>query len=222
MLTLDEFKEVFKFVQGVYRAARNEKNLSGNHGDFGAAVGGKVYLLYLHHCLIEVGDKGFESCHYPELSDNAKRTSSGGGYKPLNNNMSRKSQGSTATDRSMSPYPDSDNFCTRKCFAVEATEEASAAIAQREGERGSVEKFEQMLKMTSNSQFYEKKLSKLKYKYTECKVNGDDETTLMEIREDGKYAKQMSKHYMQKYNEMKEDVGYKSPECPDDSWSDGD
>jgi hypothetical protein len=172
--------------------------------------------------LIEVGDKGFESCYYPELSNNAKRMLSGGGYKPLINNMSRKSQVSTATDQSLSPYPDSYNFRTRKYFAVEATEEAAAAITQRERERGSVEKFEQMLKMKSNSQFYEKKLSKLKCKYTECKINGDDETTLMEIREDGKYAKQMSKHYMQKYNEMKEDTGYRSPECSDDSWSDGD
>ena len=56
MLTLDEFKEVFKFIQGVYRAALNKKNLSGNHADFDASVGGKVYLRYLDHCLIEGGD----------------------------------------------------------------------------------------------------------------------------------------------------------------------
>ena len=105
---------------------------------------------------------------------------------------------------------------------MEATEETAAAIVQREHNRGSVEKFEQMLKMKSNSQFYEMKLIKLKCKYTKCKVSGDDETTLMEIREDSKYTKQMSKHYKQKYNEMKEEMGYKSPECSDDSWSDGD
>ena len=68
-LTLDEFKEVFNFIQVVYRAAHNEKDLSGNHGDFGAAVGGKEYILYLHHCLIELGDKGFESSYSPKLRE---------------------------------------------------------------------------------------------------------------------------------------------------------
>ena len=221
-LTLDEFKEVLNFIQAVYRAARNEKNLSGNHGDFGAAVGGKVYILYLHHCLIELGDKGFESCYYPELGENTKRTSSAGRYVPLNNNRSRKSQGSTSTERSLSPYPDNDNFRSRKFSAVEATEQAAAAIVWREQERGSVEKFEVMLKMKSNAQFYEKKLSKLKRKYTQCKVDGCDEGTLVEIRDDGKYAKKMSKHYAQKYNEMKDAMNYNSPECTDDSWSDDD
>jgi hypothetical protein len=158
---------VFNFIQVVYRAACNEKNLSGNHGDFGAAVGGKVYILYVHHCLIELGDKRFESCYYPNLGGNAKSTSSTGGYTLLNNNKSRKSQGSTETECSLSPYPDSDNFCSRKDSALEATEEAAAAIVQREQEKGSVEKFELMLKMKSNAQFYEKKRSKCKRKYTE-------------------------------------------------------
>jgi hypothetical protein len=29
----------------------------------------------------------------------------------------------------------------------------------------------------------------------------------------------MSKHYAQKNNQMKEEMGYKSPDCSDDSWS---
>ncbi len=85
-----------------------------------------------------------------------------------------------------------------------------------------MEKFELMLKMKTNTQFFDKKLSKLKCKYTECKVNGSDEGNLMEIRDDGKYAKNMSKHYAQNYNEMKEEMGYKSPDYSDDSWSDSD
>ena len=87
MLEIDQFKEVVKFLQGVYCAASNEKSLSGNHGDFGAAVGGRVYLLYLYHCLIELGDNAFESCCYPELSANAKHTPDRAGqYHPLDNN----------------------------------------------------------------------------------------------------------------------------------------
>ena len=102
--------------------------MSGNHGDFGAPVEGKVYILYLNHGLIELGDKGFESCYYPELGENVKRSSSAGGYIPLNNNKSRTSQGSTATEHSLSPYPDSDNFHSRKYSAVDATKEAAAAL----------------------------------------------------------------------------------------------
>ena len=103
--------------------------------------------------MIEVGDKGFERCYYPELSNSVKGMFSMGRYKPLNNNTSHKSQGSTATDRSMSPYPDSDNFRIRKYSAVEATEEAATAIAQREHDRSALEMFKQMMKMRSNSQF---------------------------------------------------------------------
>ena len=105
---------------------------------------------------------------------------------------------------------------------MEASEEAAAAIVQREQERGSVEKFELMLKVKSNAQFYEKKLSKCKRKFTECKVSGGNEQTLIEIRDDGKHTKNMSKHYAQKYNQMKEEMSYKSPDCSDDSWSDVD
>jgi hypothetical protein len=79
MLEIDQFKKVVKFLQGVCHAARNEKKMSGNHGDFGAAVGGRVYLLYMHHCLIELGDKAFDSCFYLELSANAKHTSGSDG-----------------------------------------------------------------------------------------------------------------------------------------------
>jgi hypothetical protein len=40
-----------------------------------------------------------------------------------------------------------------KYSAEEATEEAATAIAQRECDRSAVDKFEQMMKMRSNSQF---------------------------------------------------------------------
>jgi hypothetical protein len=38
-------------------------------------------------------------------------------------------------------------------------------------------------------------------------ISGGDEGTLMEIRDDGKYAKNISKHYAQTYNQMKEEMG---------------
>ena len=178
-----------------------------------------MHLLYLHHCLIELGDKAFESCCYPELSENAKHTlGSSAQYKPLDNN--RKPQSSTATEHSLSPYPDSDNFCSRKHLAMEATKEAAAAIAKREHDRSVVEKFDQMMKMRSNSQFYDKKLKKLKHKYFESRDNGETDTTLGEIREEGRYAKKMSRHYAQKYKETKEEIDYESPDCLGDLWSD--
>lgn len=177
-----------KCLQATYRAARNEKNLSGNHGDFGAAVRGRVYLLYLHHCLIDLGDKAFESCCYLELSKNVKLASGRAAqYTPLDSN--RKPQSSTATEHSLSPYPDPDNVCVMKYSAVEETEEAATVIAKREHDRSTLEKFNQMMKMRSNSAFYEKKLKKLKQKYFKSRDNGETDTTLGEIRDEGRYAK---------------------------------
>ena len=95
---------------------------------------------------------------------------------------------------SLSPYPDSDNFHIMKYSAEEATEEAATAIAQREYDRSAVDKFEQMMKMRSNSQFYEKKINKLKHKYFESRDNGETDSTLGEIRDEGRYAKKMSQH----------------------------
>ena len=104
-----------------------QKTLSGFHGDFGACISGRVYLLYLHHCLTEAGDKALLVCAYPMLDDRLKRGSMES-YKPLG------CANSSATDRSLSPYPDATNFCTKKSSAVEATEQAAIAITTRENE----------------------------------------------------------------------------------------
>lgn len=71
-LSLSEFKKVMNFLQATYREARNKKNLSGFHGDFGACVGGNVYLLYFHLCLNDTCDKALMECAYPELPADMK------------------------------------------------------------------------------------------------------------------------------------------------------
>jgi hypothetical protein len=87
-----------------------------------------VYLLYLHHCLMETDDKALLACASPTLDDKLNRGSMNS-YQPL----CRLS--STATDQSLSPMPDANNFQTKKSSAVEATERATIAITTRENDR---------------------------------------------------------------------------------------
>jgi hypothetical protein len=102
-LSIDEIKKVLLFLQALYRGACNQKTLSGFHGDFGACIGGRVYLLYLHHCLMEAGDKALFAYAYPTLDDRLK-CGSMESYKPLGRSSS------SATDRSLSPFPDATHF----------------------------------------------------------------------------------------------------------------
>lgn len=73
-LSLSEFKDVVNFLQATYREARKNK-LSGFHGEFGACVGGKVYVCYLHVCLSKTGDKALMKCVYLELDPSIKWSS---------------------------------------------------------------------------------------------------------------------------------------------------
>jgi hypothetical protein len=76
---------------------------------------------------MEAGDKVSSACAYPMLDNRLKRGSTEL-YKPLG-----RASGN-ATDRSLSPYPDSTNFHTKKSYAVEAMEQAAIAITTRENE----------------------------------------------------------------------------------------
>ena len=76
---------------------------------------------------MEAGDKALLVCAYPML-DNRLIFGSMESYKPLGH------PSSIATDRSLSPYPDATNFCTKKSSAVETTEQAAIVITTRENE----------------------------------------------------------------------------------------
>ena len=126
-LTVEELKEVMGWIMGLYRKAMNAKTVSGFHGNFGVCTQGKPFLLYLYKCLEESGDASLQKCAYPELEDNVKRSSSDS--KP----RARKSRsGSTASERSLSPNPNADNFRSKKYSAVDATEGAAHAYLQRD------------------------------------------------------------------------------------------
>ena len=211
-LSVVEFKKVLLFVQALYKEACNKKTLSGFHGDFGACIGGRVYLLYLHHCLMEAGDKALLACAYPTLDANLKRGSMDT-FKPLGRSSS------TATDRSLSPMPDTNNFRTKKSSAVEATEQAAIAISTRESDRREIIQFDRMMEMKSMGELYTTKGNKLKRKFFEDSDNGESEESLKELHAQRKHLKKMAKHYVKKYDELKKELGYESPESSDDSLS---
>ena len=69
-------------------------------------------------------------------------------FKPLGRSSS------TATDRSLSPMPDTNNFRTKKSSAVEATEQAAIAISTRESDRHEIIQFDRMMEMKSMGELY--------------------------------------------------------------------
>ena len=71
-LAIDEFKKVLILRQAMYKDACNKKTMSGFYRDFGTCIGGKVYLLYLHHCLMETGNKALMLCACSTLDNRLK------------------------------------------------------------------------------------------------------------------------------------------------------
>jgi hypothetical protein len=120
--------------------------LSGFRGDFGACVGGKVYLLDLHVCLSETGDKALMECAYPELDPEIKR-SSAQSFKPLSHRHSRR-ESMYSMERINSPFHEfeENSFRTRKQSAMEATKDAARATSNREFERQQADVFDQMMR----------------------------------------------------------------------------
>ena len=171
-----------------------------------------MYLLYLHHCLMETGDKALLACAYPTLDDNLK-CGSVDSFKPLSHSNS------TATDRSFSPMPDANNFRTKKSSAVEATERAAIAITTRENDRRNIVRFDRMMEMKSMCEFYTTKGNKLKRKFFEDRENGESDEALKELHAQRRNMKKMTKHYLKQYDELKKELGYESPESSDDSLS---
>ena len=62
-----EFKECLEFILAHYQEARNNNNKSGNEQSFADYTSGKPYLLYLHLCSTEIGDKAFSDYAYSTL-----------------------------------------------------------------------------------------------------------------------------------------------------------
>jgi hypothetical protein len=120
-LNHSEFEMCVIYLNHHYRIACNKNAASGYHESFGGCVGGKVYLLYYHECLTKTGDKALSSCAYPTLQDGIRGTSVES-YKP----RSQQNQSlSSASECTLSPVPNSVNFCATKYSAVDATKEAA-------------------------------------------------------------------------------------------------
>jgi hypothetical protein len=45
-LNLQQFKSIINYIVKLYQESRNKKAVSGEHGHFGADVGGWAYFLY--------------------------------------------------------------------------------------------------------------------------------------------------------------------------------
>ena len=116
-------------------------------------------MLHFHQCLFEAGDKALMSCAYPTCVDELKHTS-----LDLFKSRSHLSPKNTASDRSLSPYPD-NSFRTKKLAAVEATEAMASAITTREHECRVSDQFDQMMQMKANSEMYQNKTHKLKWRF---------------------------------------------------------
>jgi hypothetical protein len=210
-LNHSEFEACVIYLNHHYRIARNKNAASGYHGSFGGCVGGKVYLLYYHECLAETGDKALSSCAYPTLQDGIRRTSVES-YKP----RSQRNQSlSSASECTLSPLPNSDNFRARKYSAVDATKEAARAIAERQHEMNSNDKFDHMVKMRENEQACSTEVSKLKRKYKSAKNKGAKTETLRQIMEQYKHKKQTLKLYVNEYNRLKQEIGFESGNASD-------
>lgn len=102
---------------------------------------------------------------------------------------------------------------------MEATERAAIAISTRESDRREIIQFDRMMEMKSMGELYTTKGNKLKRKFFEDRDNGESEESLKELRAQRKHMKKMAKHYVKKYDELKKELGYESPESSDDSLS---
>jgi hypothetical protein len=212
-LDYEEFEQVVTYLGAVYRECRNKKNVSGEHDQFGAYVGGRHYLLYFHECLVETGDKALQDCAYAELGDGVKRCST----DPPKRKIKRGS--SNATERSLTPPPNSTNFRSRKNAAMEATEEAAAAMAERQYEMNQTNKFDRMMQMRSDYEKETMRADALKKKYKTAKREFDSVDSLTDIRKRYKIAKKNAKIYLNEYEKLKEKMGYESPASSEDSLS---
>ena len=71
----DELKTVVDYLCAHYKEVRNNKTKSGEHKPFSAFIHGKIWLLYFHQRLVELGDTDIMSCAYVELDVDVKMTS---------------------------------------------------------------------------------------------------------------------------------------------------
>ena len=161
--------------------------------------------------MTEASNKALLAGAYPTLDDRLKRGSMES-YTPLG------CSSSSATDWSLSAFPHTINFQTKKSSAVEAMEQAAIAITTRENEHRDINRFDWMMELKSMCEYYTTKGNKLKRKFFEDR-NGESDEALEELREQRKHMKKMAKHYLKQYDELKKELGYKLPESSDDSLS---
>ena len=148
-----------------------------------------------------------------ELGDGVKRCST----DPPKRKIKRGS--SNATERSLTPPPNSTNFRSRKIAAMEATEEAAAAMAERQYEMNQTDKFDRMMQMRSDYEKETMRADALKKKYKTAKREFDSVDSLTDIRKRYKIAKKNAKIYLNEYEKLKEKMGYESPASSEDSLS---
>ena len=67
-VTLEEFKELVSYINMHYRKVRSKQKSSGFRKPVAYYCGGKLWLIYWHVCVKEIGDPCFNECAYVKLN----------------------------------------------------------------------------------------------------------------------------------------------------------
>lgn len=222
-LDVDEFQACVLYLLAHYREACNNKTKSGNHQPFSDYVGGKTWLLYFHHVLLELGDKDLSNCAYPRLDDDIMRTSDK--RHPKLNKSNRTDRRSPISERSISASPTmSLSLRNGKQAAVNATAYAAASIESKNEEQLRNDGFDRMMKIKDKEEETAQMYSALKKKRKSCKRkirSGDaPQSDLTAINTKLKSVKTKQRMYAAECARLKETIGYESPDVSDVSDSD--
>jgi hypothetical protein len=128
----------------------------------------------------------------------------------------------TASECSLTPIPDFDSVCNRKHAVVEATEDATRAIATRNFNFHESEEFDWLNKLSEKSEQYEQKLEicNCMYSHMKCKFSSDMLTSkLKRIKLKYELVKRAKKRYNLEHKQIKEQMVWKTPPSWDSSLS---
>ena len=199
-LNLSEFKECLDFIMAHYWEARNNNNKSGSHQPFADYTSRKPYLLCLHLCSAEIGDKVFSNCVYSALpSETAFSSSTSSSLltddktPEKSSKASNKRREQSATKRMMESQAD-----VAKSFI-------SINEAKEEWERSKQERDQLVVFLQLKNNVFEKN-----EQYKTVKKELEDDPNDEDKHEAEKHFCTTVNSLCQKYEKMKKQVGYES------------
>ncbi len=96
-------------------------------------------------------------------------------------------------------------------MAIDATEQAAGAIADRKYEMRHNHKFDSIMKMRDQGGMTEEKLTWCKWEYNNAKRKGASKQTLDKIKERYKHHKKTHMMYTMEYEQLEKEIGSNSP-----------